>query len=131
MNAYQRRQYRRHVRSVPIPDGCFRQGYSGTTSYPDLMCTDGYMSDMDDDGHDPTTARQPCAHCMPDAYAEWMREQADEDEDLPDGLWRNGAGELTFACRSCGEATEWPADPEDFDINEHANVCGGSQYCLP
>jgi hypothetical protein len=49
---------------------------------------------------------------------------------LPKGLWYSG-DVLTFACRSCGEHTEWPAGPEDFDINEHANMCGGSPRCLP
>lgn len=72
MNAQQRRVYRR---SLPAPDGCQELGYSGTTMYPDLMCTDGYMTDMDDDGYDPTTARLPCHHCNPVEHAEWMREE--------------------------------------------------------
>lgn len=130
MNAYQRRQYRRHVRSVPIPDGCFRQGYSGTTSYPDLMCTDGYMSDMDADGHDPTTARQPCEHCNPAEHAEWMRDQDDEDDELPDGLYRDPDGTLTYTCRHCESERQWYGLAEEFDRYDHMN-CGGSPYCLP
>lgn len=79
MNAKQRRKYRR---SLPVVNGCQRLGYSGTTRYPDLMCTDGYMTDMDADGYDPTTSRLPCRDCNPVEYAEWMRE---EEEDSLDG----------------------------------------------
>lgn len=63
---------------LPGDWGCHALGYSGTTSYPDLMCTDGYMTDMDGDGYDPTTWRPPCAHCNPTEYAEWMRELIEE-----------------------------------------------------
>lgn len=78
MNAKQRRRYRR---ALPVASGCHRQGYSGTTGYPDLMCTDGYMTDMDGDGYDPSVARLPCRDCNPVEYAEWMREQQEMEED--------------------------------------------------
>lgn len=80
MNAQQRRTQRRRA---PVDTGCHLQGYSGTTSYPDLMCTDGYMTDMDGDGYDPTTARLPCPHCNPAKHAEWMREEQEMNEDEP------------------------------------------------
>jgi hypothetical protein len=48
------------------------------------MCTDGYMTDMDDDGYDPSVARLPCPDCNPVEYAEWMREQREMDEDEPE-----------------------------------------------
>jgi hypothetical protein len=44
------------------------------------MCTDGYMTDMDGDGYDPTTWRPPCAHCNPKEHAEWQRELLEEEE---------------------------------------------------
>jgi hypothetical protein len=80
MNAHQRRKYRR---SLPAYSSCNRLGYSGTTSYPDLMCADGYMTDQDADGYDPTTSRLPCRDCNPVEYAEWMLELEEESE--PDG----------------------------------------------
>lgn len=129
MNAYQRRQYRRHVRNVPFPTGCFRQGYSGTTSYPDLMCTDGYMSDMDADGHDPSVARKPCLMCNLDEYLAWKREEW-ENEELPDGLYRGADGTLTYTCRHCESEREWYGEPEEFERDGHMN-CGGSPFCLP
>lgn len=76
MNAHQRRKQRRRA-PVAVAIGCQFQGYSGTTRYPDLMCTDGYMSDMDADGDDPSVARPPCPECNPDEYREWAREQQD------------------------------------------------------
>jgi hypothetical protein len=77
MNAHQRRKFRR---AFPIFDGgCHRQGYSGDTSYPDLMCTDGYMTDMDDDGYDPSVARLPCEHCNPEEYQAWMKELEEQE----------------------------------------------------
>lgn len=79
MNAQQRRTQRRTVSRSPAALGCHTQGYSGTTSYPDLMCTDGYMSDMDADGDDPSVARPPCAKCNPEEHAEWLREQRELD----------------------------------------------------
>lgn len=82
MNAQQRHVARRaYRRAQPAALGCHTQGRSGTTSYPDLMCTDGYMSDMDGDGDDPSVARQPCAKCNPEEHAEWLREQQELDED--------------------------------------------------
>lgn len=65
---------------LPESTGCGLQGYSGTTPYPDLMCTDGRMTDMDADGVDPTTWRVPCQHCLPAEYAEHLKEIADEME---------------------------------------------------
>jgi hypothetical protein len=81
MNAQQRRRQRRAVSRQPAALGCHAQGRSGTTSYPDLMCTDGYMSDMDADGDDPSVARQPCAKCNPEEHAEWLREQQELEEE--------------------------------------------------
>jgi len=127
MNAHQRRTHRR---STPAPTGCRRQSHSGTTSYPDLMCTDGYMSDMDADGDDPSVSRLPCRACNPDEYLAWKREQW-EDEELPEGLERTNDGTLLFECLSCGRDTEWPAEVADFDINNSANLCGGSPRCCP
>lgn len=72
MNARQRRKQRRAGASI----GCGFQGYSGTTPYPDLMCTDGRMSDMDADGDDPETWRAPCPKCKPAEYAEYLKEMA-------------------------------------------------------
>ncbi len=60
--------------------GCGEQGYSGMAGYPDLMCTDGYMSDMDADGDDPSVARQPCPKCRPGDYTAWFNEQQECDE---------------------------------------------------
>lgn len=76
MNSSQRRKAKRAA--GPEFTGCGAQGYSGTTVYPDLMCTDGRMSDMDADGWDPTTWRVPCAHCMPTEYAEHLQELIEE-----------------------------------------------------
>jgi|GEM_PF-4245218 len=126
MNAYQRRQHRR---ALPPFTGCGRQGYSGDTSYPDLMCTDGYMSDMDADGHDPSVARLPCRVCKPDEHAAWQQEEWDNEE-LPDGLWRDAKGTLKFECRSCGHDREWYGEPHQFDLSDR-NVCGGSPRCIP
>lgn len=132
MNAYQRRKHRR---ALPSFTGCGRQGYSGTTSYPDLMCTDGHMTDMDGDGYDPSVARLPCADCKPAERAEWDREQreldGDETDMFPEGLWDTADGTLMFACRSCGQDTAWEGEAQDFDINHYANVCGGSPRCCP
>jgi hypothetical protein len=58
-----------------------RLGYSGTTSYPDLMCEDGYMRDQDADGYDPSVSCLPCRDCQPVEYAEWMRELREMDDD--------------------------------------------------
>jgi len=79
MNAHQRRIYQR--RHPAVASGCHQQGYSGTTTYPDLMCTDGYMSDMDGDGDDPNVARPPCPKCNPEEHAEWVREQQELEEE--------------------------------------------------
>ena len=81
MNAQQRRT--RHAAECPVPAalGCQTQGYSGTTSYPDLRCTAGYMSDMDADGDDTSVARPPCAKCNPEEHAEWLREQQELEEE--------------------------------------------------
>ena len=78
MNAAQRRKQRR---AFPIADTCGLQGYSGTTTYPDLMCQDGAMRDMDDDGYDPSTWAPPCKNCDPKGWAEWQTELAEEMED--------------------------------------------------
>lgn len=53
------------------------------------------------------------------------------EEELPNGLWRNGAGELTYSCRSCGESSEWYGTADEFDINNYANKCGRSPRCCP
>jgi hypothetical protein len=127
MNAHQRRIHRR---ALPPVTGCGRQGHSGTTIYPDLMCTDGYMSDMDADGDDPSAARPPCQHCNPVEHAEWAREQQDEDDELPYGLRPDSKGRLMYECRHCGGDREWCGEPHEFCNDTHMN-CGGSPYCLP
>lgn len=53
------------------------------------------------------------------------------DSVMPPGLWRTSDGTLKFECRGCGEPTEWPAEIAEFDINNHANMCGGSPRCCP
>lgn len=50
--------------------------------------------------------------------------------ELPDGL-REKDGLLVFECRVCGNETEWPCEPEDFDITDSANVCGRNPWCCP
>ena len=80
MNAAQRRiQRRKDWREGPST--CGLQGYSGTTSYPDLMCQDGYMRDMDADGYDPSTWAQPCQVCNHHKHTEWLKELAEEAEE--------------------------------------------------
>lgn len=78
MNAAQRRKARR---ASPESESCGLQGYSGTTSYPDLMCIDGVMRDMDADGWDPSTWAPPCKHCNPTAHSAWIAEQIEEAEE--------------------------------------------------
>jgi len=75
MNSHQRRKQRRAIG----PAGCGFQGYSGTTLYPDLMCTDGRMSDMDRDGDDPETWRIPCPKCNPAEYNAYLEELAENE----------------------------------------------------
>jgi len=41
------------------------------------------MRDMDDDGYDPSTWAQPCKNCNPVEHAEWLKELADEEDDMP------------------------------------------------
>ena len=49
---------------------------------------------------------------------------------LPEGLsYRDGA--ISFQCNVCEAWTEWPAEPEDFDIGAHENMCGRSPRCIP
>lgn len=83
MNSAQRRVARRKGPLI-LSGGCYRQGYSGTTSYPDLSCLDGYMRDMDADGYDMSESVLPCAHCKPVEHAEWEREEREQDEDDAD-----------------------------------------------
>lgn len=66
-------------------------------------------------------------------FGRWMREQkpAEIVEELPDGLWRNPKGVLTYYCRSCGNASEWYGETKDFDIDNENNLCGGSPCCCP
>lgn len=63
--------------------------------------------------------------------SDWLTEAARRsigEPELPEGLYRRD-GRLQFECRVCERWTEWPADPEDFDINAPENVCGGSPRC--
>jgi hypothetical protein len=81
MNARQRRKARRaadRLTDFDMARTCGTQGYSGTTSYPDLMCVDGRMRDMDADGYDPSTWASPCKHCLPAEYAAWRKEIEEE-----------------------------------------------------
>lgn len=41
------------------------------------------MRDMDDDGYDPSTWAPPCKNCNPVEHAEWLKELADEEDDMP------------------------------------------------
>lgn len=125
MNAHQRRRQRRRT---PAPTGCGKQGHSGTTPYPDLLCMDGYMRDADADGYDPNVSCLPCASCDPAGHEAWMRELA-EDE-LPDGLTLGDKGALLYECRHCGGDREWYGEADQFDAATHMQ-CGGSPYCLP
>lgn len=50
--------------------------------------------------------------------------------ELPEGLIEQD-GKVLFRCRSCEHWCEWPAEIEDFDINDPHNVCGGSPRCCP
>lgn len=77
MNAHQRRVTRRKGAAPEL--SCGLQGYSGTTPYPDLMCVGGYMTDMDDDGYDPSVWRPPCKNCNLAEYEEWQEELAEEN----------------------------------------------------
>lgn len=54
----------------------------------------------------------------------------DEDADLPDGLWRDSTGTLTYTCRHCDSEREWCGEPHEFDMFNHIE-CGGSPYCMP
>jgi hypothetical protein len=42
------------------------------------MCTDGFMTDMDADGYDPSVSREPCKACNPQAFERWRKENEDE-----------------------------------------------------
>jgi hypothetical protein len=72
------------------------------------------------------------------SFGKWFAEQGaqatptpePEEKELPEGLWMSSIG-LTYSCVSCGQDSEWPADIEDFDINERANQCGRSERCCP
>lgn len=78
MNSHQRRIARRRN---PEPSSCGRLGYSGTTTYPDLMCVDGMMIDQDGDGYDPTAWHPPCPDCQPVKFKAWREEVAGEQHD--------------------------------------------------
>lgn len=123
MNAAQRRIARR---ARPAPDTCGLQGHSGTTTYPDLMCVDGRMTDMDDDGYDPSTWRAPCKNCLPEEWEEWQRELLEES--LPHGFFLRGK-EIWYECRGCGNDRKWQGDspPNEDDYR----ACGGSPTCIP
>lgn len=56
--------------------------------------------------------------------------QAPSHDALPDGLIRQ-EGKVQYRCRVCEAWTEWPAEIEEFDINDPHNVCGGSPRCHP
>lgn len=67
---------------------------------------------------------------MTDWLIDAARRPYNRDPELPEGLIML-AGKVQFACRVCGEWTEWPANIEDFDIDTPENVCGGSPRCCP
>jgi len=61
----------------------------------------------------------PCDECDIDALL-----------GLPEGL-TYVRGAIRFECLSCGDLDEWPAEVEDFDIDNPANRCGKSPGCCP
>jgi hypothetical protein len=71
------------------------------------------------------------------SFGKWFADQsapvapaAPDEPELPNGLWMSSLG-LTYKCYACGEASEWFAGAEDFDINNSANQCGRSPRCCP
>lgn len=51
--------------------------------------------------------------------------------DLPDGLYEDEQGNYYFFCERCDAKTEWPEDPEWFDLETSIRLCGGSPWCCP
>lgn len=73
------------------------------------------------------------------SFGRWFADQispqapepvAPDEAELPDGLWRDSSGTLTYECRHCESKREWYGEPEEFDIYNHIQ-CGGSPFCLP
>lgn len=75
-------------------------------------------------------------------FGHWMAERGldtsrqlvepdkDDNDGLPEGLRLSG-NEVQFQCRSCERWVEWPSDVADFEIDNPANMCGGSPHCCP
>jgi len=51
-------------------------------------------------------------------------------EYLPEGLWERD-GVLYFECKACGNESEWYGEPEEFELDNYTNMCGGSPRCCP
>lgn len=49
---------------------------------------------------------------------------------LPEGLSYR-AGQVQYECESCGEWTELPIDPSEYEHGHPHNVCGRSSGCCP
>lgn len=49
---------------------------------------------------------------------------------LPDGLVLHD-GVIMYNCESCGELTDLPVDPAEYEHGHFHNVCGRSPRCCP
>lgn len=49
---------------------------------------------------------------------------------LPEGLSYID-GKIKFHCERCDALTEWCGEISEFELGNHANLCGGSQRCCP
>lgn len=74
-------------------------------------------------------------------FGKWMAEQRainaptkeipDElCEELPEGLYLEGDGNIVAYCRSCGMKYDWPCDPEE-GYDHSMSYCGRSDRCCP
>lgn len=67
---------------------------------------------------------------MTDWLIDAARRPYNPEPELPEGLVMLG-GRPQFACRSCGQWTEWEGDVADFEDGNPHNMCGGSPRCCP
>ncbi len=57
--------------------------------------------------------------------------KANPVDELPEGLYDGEDGRYYFHCIVCGQKTEWPLEPEEFEFGDSMNLCGGSPRCCP